>query len=86
MAAKHKTKPAVEKQSKPKPKYKPRKVKPGQLIREGKIGRNDPCPCGSELKYKKCCWVKENERMAKQREDIQKLRNLMDSSKEEVKT
>ncbi|MDG1455480.1 MAG: SEC-C metal-binding domain-containing protein [Planctomycetota bacterium] len=20
-----------------------------------KIGRNDPCPCGSELKYKKCC-------------------------------
>jgi len=24
--------------------------------REGaKIGRNDPCPCGSEKKYKKCC-------------------------------
>ena len=20
-----------------------------------KIGRNDPCPCGSSLKYKKCC-------------------------------
>lgn len=20
-----------------------------------KIGRNDPCPCGSDLKYKKCC-------------------------------
>ncbi len=20
-----------------------------------KIGRNDPCPCGSGLKYKKCC-------------------------------
>jgi mRNA-degrading endonuclease toxin of MazEF toxin-antitoxin module len=19
------------------------------------IGRNDPCPCGSEIKYKKCC-------------------------------
>jgi uncharacterized protein YecA (UPF0149 family) len=19
------------------------------------IGRNDPCPCGSGLKYKKCC-------------------------------
>lgn len=19
------------------------------------IGRNDPCPCGSNLKYKKCC-------------------------------
>ena len=20
-----------------------------------KIGRNDPCPCGSGIKYKKCC-------------------------------
>lgn len=25
-------------------------------VREGKkIGRNDPCPCGSGKKYKKCC-------------------------------
>lgn len=24
-----------------------------------KIGRNDPCPCGSGLKYKKCCLSKE---------------------------
>lgn len=24
-----------------------------------KIGRNDPCPCGSGLKYKKCCWETE---------------------------
>lgn len=23
-----------------------------------KIGRNDPCPCGSEKKYKKCCYPK----------------------------
>jgi uncharacterized protein YchJ len=22
---------------------------------EAKIGRNDPCPCGSGKKYKKCC-------------------------------
>jgi uncharacterized protein YchJ len=22
-------------------------------------GRNDPCPCGSGKKYKKCCWGKE---------------------------
>jgi preprotein translocase subunit SecA len=22
----------------------------------GKIGRNDPCPCGSGKKYKKCCY------------------------------
>ncbi len=26
-----------------------------------KIGRNDPCPCGSGKKYKKCCGLKENE-------------------------
>lgn len=27
-----------------------------QVVREGdKIGRNDPCPCGSGKKYKKCC-------------------------------
>ncbi len=24
-----------------------------------KVGRNDPCPCGSGLKYKKCCLGKE---------------------------
>jgi hypothetical protein len=23
-----------------------------------KPGRNDPCPCGSGLKYKKCCMIK----------------------------
>ena len=25
-----------------------------------KIGRNDPCPCGSGQKYKKCCLGKED--------------------------
>jgi preprotein translocase subunit SecA len=25
------------------------------VAREEKVGRNDPCPCGSGLKYKKCC-------------------------------
>lgn len=24
-------------------------------IAENKIGRNEPCPCGSGEKYKKCC-------------------------------
>jgi preprotein translocase subunit SecA len=24
-------------------------------IKDRKVGRNDPCPCGSGLKYKKCC-------------------------------
>ena len=25
-----------------------------------KVGRNDPCPCGSGKKYKKCCWEKDH--------------------------
>ena len=29
------------------------RVQPVQV--DKKIGRNDPCPCGSEKKYKKCC-------------------------------
>jgi len=24
-----------------------------------KVGRNDPCPCGSGKKYKKCCGINE---------------------------
>ncbi|MGN0596726.1 MAG: preprotein translocase subunit SecA, partial [Ruminiclostridium sp.] len=34
----------------------PYKKKPGE-----KIGRNDPCPCGSGKKYKKCCGANDNE-------------------------
>ena len=26
-----------------------------------KIGRNDPCPCGSGLKYKKCCGLNQSQ-------------------------
>ena len=25
-------------------------------VRVTKVGRNEPCPCGSGKKYKKCCW------------------------------
>jgi SWIM/SEC-C metal-binding protein len=28
---------------------------PKPKIAEKKVGRNDPCPCGSGYKYKKCC-------------------------------
>ena len=30
-------------------------AKSGAQIRRAKIGRNDPCPCGSGKKYKNCC-------------------------------
>lgn len=29
--------------------------KSGTIVKGPKVGRNDPCPCGSGLKYKKCC-------------------------------
>lgn len=27
----------------------------GTVVKEESVGRNDPCPCGSGKKYKKCC-------------------------------
>ncbi len=33
----------------------PNKIKKRQPKRTTKIGRNDPCPCGSGKKYKNCC-------------------------------
>ena len=29
------------------------------IVKDKKIGRNEPCPCGSGKKYKKCCINKE---------------------------
>ncbi len=30
-----------------------------QAVAENTVGRNEPCPCGSGKKYKKCCMAKE---------------------------
>ena len=29
--------------------------KSGTIIKDKKVGRNDPCPCGSGRKFKQCC-------------------------------
>lgn len=34
--------------------YKTQKAS-GTIVKGAKVGRNDPCPCGSGKKYKKCC-------------------------------
>lgn len=34
-------------------------VEPAEVESKKKIGRNEPCPCGSGKKYKKCCMGKE---------------------------
>jgi methionyl aminopeptidase len=37
-------------------------IKPIRMnLKPAKVGRNDPCPCGSGLKYKKCCVGKQDE-------------------------
>ena len=43
--------PGFEEEFLPPPPY----VPPQPYVRGPKIGRNDPCPCGSGKKYKKCC-------------------------------
>lgn len=33
------------------------------IIKPKETGRNEPCPCGSGKKYKKCCMKKKNKRL-----------------------
>jgi uncharacterized protein YecA (UPF0149 family) len=28
-----------------------------EQLESGKVGRNDPCPCNSGKKFKKCCYI-----------------------------
>lgn len=45
----------LQKRSQNRDEKKKSRVKPKTIIKDRKIGRNDPCPCGSGKKYKKCC-------------------------------
>lgn len=36
------------------------KIDRGYMIE--KVGRNDPCPCGSGKKYKSCCFLKQQQK------------------------
>ena len=46
----------VKNEEAPKKKDKSKKEKKlSNKVNTDKIGRNDPCPCGSGKKYKKCC-------------------------------
>ena len=38
-----------------------KKKKQKPIKKKIKVGRNDPCPCGSGKKYKNCCWPKYGE-------------------------
>lgn len=47
-----------------------------------KIGRNDKCPCGSGLKYKKCCLIKdvEESQLLNELEMISKTTKISDEN------
>jgi len=47
--------PMVDSQIKKSPFVKRKELGEGEGKKKKKIGRNDPCPCGSGLKYKRCC-------------------------------
>jgi preprotein translocase subunit SecA len=46
---------AAKKTAKPAKEVAPKKKSKKKAVLEVKVGRNDPCPCGSGKKYKKCC-------------------------------
>jgi hypothetical protein len=44
---------------------------PCQPIRKPmSIGRNDPCPCGSNKKFKKCCLIQQEQKEADARQAL----------------
>ena len=44
--------------ARPRPVEEPRRE---PIVKNNKVGRNDPCPCGSGKKYKKCCGANQGE-------------------------
>ena len=49
-----------------------------------KIGRNDPCPCGSGLKYKKCCMGKEQSMTVDLKEKYLRSHNIRLKEKRDI--
>jgi hypothetical protein len=41
-------------------------------------GRNDPCPCGSGKKYKKCCLRKDQEAARAEREEAERNKDFLE--------
>jgi len=50
-----------------------------------KVGRNDPCPCGSGLKYKRCCLNKDTLKTEDIRESYLKEHNIRLKGKSDIK-
>ncbi len=48
-----------------------------------KIGRNDPCPCGSGKKYKKCCLEKDEREKSEQLKQARAQEEAADAAEQE---
>ena len=46
-----------------------------------KVGRNDPCPCGSGKKFKKCCEMKEKHKKIQAQVLAHQSQETQDTSK-----
>ena len=49
-----------------------------------KVGRNDPCPCGSGLKYKKCCYGKARPEAGELKEKYEREYNIRLKAKPDI--
>lgn len=49
------------------------RIVPIDFVNRRKAGRNDPCPCGSGKKYKKCCLAKDEAARIEDEEDTELL-------------
>lgn len=53
--------PSMQQASAPNPEQQKAPEKPQPITVLPKVGRNDPCPCGSGKKFKKCCGVSKDD-------------------------
>ena len=65
---------------KKKPVRKPKRFNSRQLTKQPKIGRNDPCSCGSGKKYKRCCLLKREDYYTKQADIKKQVDELLEKT------
>ncbi len=54
------------------------------MNRNSKIGRNDPCPCGSGHKYKRCCQGKSTPRKIDLRQQYEQKQRIRFKTREQI--
>ena len=52
------------------------------VVKETKVGRNDPCPCGSGKKYKNCCGKNQEDLMLRELDYRQSVETMSKDLKE----